>query len=133
MSGELTFEMDHRDGLVRVRGTGLWTPEQVSVHFVALRRAIDGLRAIRQPVLVLVDLRQAAVQMMHVAQAVTDGTSRIYGNADYVALVAGSTLLGMQMKHMAKVPNFAVFSEMEPALDWLAARRGALRGPTPAS
>ena len=127
MSGELSFEMDHREGFIRVRGTGLWTAEQASVHFVKLRQAVEGLRAIRQPVLVLVDLSRAAVQPSDVAEAVSHGTARMYRDADFVALIASSVLLGMQMKRAAKVSNFAVFTEMDPALEWLAARRADMR------
>jgi hypothetical protein len=126
MSGELNFEMDRERGFICVRGTGMWTPEQASVHFVKLRQAIGGLRAIRQPVLVLVDLTGALVQTAGVAEAVSHGTARIYNDADFVALVAASVLLGLQMKHAAKVPNFAVFSEMDLALEWLAARRAEM-------
>lgn len=127
MPGELSFEMDHREGVIRVRGVGMWTPEQASVHFVKLRQAIEGLRAIRQPVLVLVDLTRATVQTGEVAEAISHGTARIYNAADYVALVAGSVLLGMQMKHAAKVTNFSVFTDMALAQDWLAARRAEMR------
>lgn len=127
MPGELSFEMDHREGFIRVRGAGMWTPEQASVHFVKLRQAIEGLRAIRQPVLVLVDLSLATVQTGEVAEAISHGTARIYNEADYVALFAGSVLLAMQMKHAAKVPNFAVFTEMALAQDWLVARRAEMR------
>lgn len=123
MGGELTFAMDDRNGLIRVRGVGMWTAEQADAHFIELRRAIEGLRAIRRPVLVLVDLSAANVQTGEVAEAISDGTARIYRDADFVALVAGTALLGLQMKRAAKVPNFAVFSELRPALDWLALRR----------
>lgn len=127
MPGDLSFEMDHREGFIRVRGTGMWTPEQASVHFVQLRQAIEGLRAIRQPVLVLVDLSRANVQTGEVAEAITHGTSRIYNDADYVALVAASVLLAMQMRHAAKAPNLAVFTDMMLAMDWLVARRAEMR------
>jgi len=127
MSGELGFEMDRREGFVRVYGTGMWTPEQASVHFVKLRQAIQGLRAIRQPALVLVDLSRAAVQTAEVAEAVSHGTTMIYRDADFVSLVTPSALLALQMKRAAKVPNLAVFGEIGPALDWLAARRAEMR------
>jgi hypothetical protein len=127
MAGELTFDMDHREGFIRVCGTGLWTPEQAAVHFIALRQAIEGLRAIRQPVLVLVDLSAAAVQTASVAEAVSDGTMRIYRDADYVALIAGTTLLRLQMKRSAKVENLEIFNEAEQAVTWLRARLAELR------
>jgi hypothetical protein len=94
---------------------------------VKLRQAIEGLRAIRQPVLVLVDLSRANVQTGEVAEAITHGTSRIYNDADYVALVAASVLLAMQMRRAAKAPNLAVFTDMMLAMDWLVARRAEMR------
>lgn len=127
MDGTLTFEIDRPEGLIRVRGTGLWTAAQASVHFVKLRHAIESLRAIRLPVLVLVDLSESAVQTADVAEAVSHGTASIYRDADFVALVAGSALLGMQMKRAAKVPNMAVFNDVAPALAWLETRRATLR------
>ncbi len=126
MAGELTFEMDHREGIIRVRGTGMWTPEQASAHFVALHHAIESLRAIRQSVFVLVDLSGAVVQTAAVAEEVRAGTARIYGETDFVALIAGTALLAMQMKYVAKAPNMAVFSEMAPAMGWIQARRAEL-------
>jgi hypothetical protein len=126
MSGALTFEMDDAANLVRVCGTGLWTPEQTLIHFLELHRAILGLRAVRRKVLVVVDLRAAAVQTAETAAAVRDGTARIYRDADYVAIVCSSALVAMQMKRAAQVPNLATFAELGEALDWMNERRVAL-------
>jgi hypothetical protein len=122
----LSFEMDDEEGLVRVRGAGLWTPEQTAIHFIELHRAIIGLRAVRRKVLVLVDLREAAVQSAETAAAVRDGTARMYREADYVAIVHASQLVAMQMKRAAAVPNLAAFDAMDAALGWLRARRDAM-------
>lgn len=127
MAGELSFEMDREGGFIRVRGTGMWTVEQASAHFIALHHVIGTLRAIRQPVLVLVDLSAAAVQTAAVAEQVGEGTARIYREADFVALVAGTTLLALQMKRASKAPNLAVFNDMAPAIGWIEARRADLR------
>ncbi len=127
MSGSLTFEMDDPDGFVRVRGTGFWTPEQAAFHFIALRHAVEGLRAIRRPVFVLVDLAAAALQPDRVMEAVSDGTASIYGDADFVAMVVGTRLLGLQMRRAHRAPNFAIFQAVEPAAAWLQMRRAELR------
>ena len=127
MSGDLTFEMDHVEGFIRVFGTGIWTPEQASVHFVQLRQAVEGLRAIRQPVLVLVDLTAADLQPTAVAEAVRHGTARVYRDADFVAVVVASILLGIQMKRASSARNVALFGEVTQALDWLAQRRVEMR------
>lgn len=128
MSGSLSFVIDDEEGLIRVAGRGMWTPEQAAIHFIELHRAILGLRAIRKPVLVLVDLREAAVQTAEVAEAVRDGTSRIYRDADHVAVVYASTLVILQIKRAARVPNLASFQDMDEAMTWLRARRGVVQG-----
>lgn len=127
MPGELTFEMDHDRGFIRVCGTGVWTPEQASVHFVKLRQAVEGLRAIRQPVLVLVDLSGAALQPSEVTEAVSHGTGRIYSDADFVAVVVASILLGVQIKRASQARNVTLFGEIDGALAWLAAKRAEVR------
>jgi hypothetical protein len=126
MSGHLSFEMDDAENLVRVRGTGLWTPDQTAIHFIELHRAIRALRAVHRKVLVLVDLREAAVQTSETATAVRDATARIYRAADYVAIVYASQLVAMQMKRAAQIPQLATFNDMDQALDWIRARREAM-------
>jgi hypothetical protein len=126
MSGSLSFEMDDAESIVRVRGVGLWTPEQAMLHFLALHRAIAGLRAVRRKVLVLVDLREAAVQSAETAEAVSVGTARIYGAADHVAIVHASMLVAMQMKRAAQVPGLASFADLDEALAWIRAKRDVI-------
>jgi hypothetical protein len=126
MSGQLCFEMDDVETIVRVRGTGLWTPEQTIIHFIALHRAILGLRAVRRKVLVLVDLRKAAVQTAETADAVRDGTARLYRDADFVAVVCESQLVAMQMKRAAQVPNLAIFSDLDAAMAWIREKRDVM-------
>ena len=121
MDGELSFEVDHREGLITVLGSRMWSPERTETHFRDLERAVLKVRREHGEVRVLVDLREASVQMPQTAAVVLVWTTRIYQTADRVAVVCASGLLALQIKRAANVETMATFHELEPAKCWIEA------------
>jgi hypothetical protein len=117
MDNELGFEID--GGLIRVSGNGIWSPEQAATHFRNLERAVGKVRRDHGKVSVLVDLRQAAVQPSETAAIIHEETTRIYSEADRIAIVCPTALLALQMKRGVNIASLATFHEMEPALRWV--------------
>ncbi|WP_041391678.1 hypothetical protein [Sphingobium sp. SYK-6] len=117
--GHLAFEVRERDGCVRVFGAGLWSPDEAQAHFRALEQTILKLRRERAPVRVLVNLREAAVQTAQTADLMRTWTARIYRAADRVAVVCATTLLALQIRHVANVPNLATFQDVFLAEEWI--------------
>lgn len=117
MDNELGFQID--GGLIRVFGNGIWSPERATTHFRNLELAVMKVRRDRGKVSVLVDLRKAAVQPSETATIIHDSTTRIYREADRIAVVCPTALLALQMKRGTNVALLETFHEMEPALRWV--------------
>lgn len=119
MDGAFSFEIDDRAGAVTVVGSGMWSPERTTAHFVELERAVLKLRRAHGRVRVLVDLRGAAVQTAETAAVVRAWTGRIYRAADRVAVVCATALLALQIRRAADIATLATFHEIEPARTWI--------------
>ena len=119
MNDKLGFEVDHTSGLIHVIGTGIWTVERAETHFRNLDRAVQNVRRKHGKVNVLVDLRGAAVQPSETAAVIHEWTTRIYREADRIAVVCATSLLALQMRRGVNIAPLATFHEMEPALRWI--------------
>lgn len=102
-----------------VTGLGLWTPQQVDAHFRQLDRDLRLMRARYGAARVLVDLSKAKVQTAEAAELMHGWTGRIYRAEDQVAVICGTQLLAMQIKHQAKVYNLRTFPGQPAAIEWL--------------
>lgn len=119
MDGELSIEVNHRDGLITVLGSRMWSPAQMEAHFRDLERAVLKVRYAHGNVRLLVDLREASVQTADTAAVMHSWTTRVYQPADRVAVVCVSALLALQIKRAANVASLATFYELEPAMRWV--------------
>ena len=119
MSGQLSFSIGERSGVVHVTGAGLWTPEQVERHFRSLDLALRTVRRKHGLARTLVDLREAAVQTAETAQMMKDATARIYQPGDRAAAICATQLLAMQIRRAAQVHQLATFIDHDAALNWL--------------
>jgi hypothetical protein len=119
MFGQLSFSVDERIGVLRVTGSGMWSPELTERHFRNLDTALIAMRQRHGLGRTLVDLREASVQTAETAQMMKDWTNRIYRPVDRAAVVCGTALLGMQIRRAAQVHQLATFLDPTPALAWL--------------
>lgn len=119
--GDISSWIEPDSGIIRVVGTGHWSPADVEIHFAALHRLIAGRRAVAAPVLVLVDLTASPVQESAIAERIGRATTRVYKESDRVAVIVTSCLLKMQMKHVVDVANLEFFISHNAARMWLTA------------
>lgn len=130
MESSFTISPLAADGIIRVTGAGMWTPEGVALHFRELDGLVKVARARHGLARVLVDLRDAPVQTQDTAAALGKWTSTVYKPVDRVATIYSATLLAMQIKHRVEIFQIAMFREPEPAVEWLlAAADAVLPGP----
>jgi hypothetical protein len=119
MSNMFGIQADNADGIVRVSGRGIWTPEQVEHFFIEQDGVLKGARRKTGMVHVLVDLREAPVQPQDTAAALGLWTSRVYKPVDRVASLVSTTLVVMQIRTRVNLYQFATFREPDEAIDWL--------------
>ena len=120
MQGLLTVMADPQRGLVRVTGSGFWSAEQITAHFVELEGVMHRIRRDTGHVRVLVDLREAAVQSQETAAIIGERTRRIYAAADRAAVVVARGLLAMQIRNWTDAGKIRNFEDMGAAERWLA-------------
>ena len=118
-SGYLSIDLDRMIGIIRVRGVGMWTPEQAQVYFDEMARITEPMRAIKAPVRVLIDLREAPVQSAATANAMANGQINYDRQRDRVAFVCLSKLFAMQLKRGVPSIHSGYFESEEDALAWL--------------
>jgi hypothetical protein len=106
---------------IHVTGSGMWTPQQLEQHFLALDRGLKAMRTRTGFARVLVELGEAKVQTAETAQIMQNWTARIYRETDQVAVICGTKLLAMQIRHQAKIRNLKTFADREAAVAWLLA------------
>ena len=118
-SGYLSIDPDHTAGIIRVRGVGMWTPQQAQVYFDEMARITQPIRALKAPVRVLIDLREAPVQSAATADAMASGSSNYDPQWDRVAFVCLSKLFAMQLKRSLPGMHSGFFETEDDALAWL--------------
>ena len=121
MPNSLSISAAASQPFVTVTGAGLWSPDQLEKHFRELDHMLKTMRTHRGAARVLVDFGQAKVQTADAASVIKRWTARIYREQDQVAVVCGTSLLAMQMRHQAKVGNLKTFSDRDLAVEWLLA------------
>ena len=121
--GGQTFEIDSAEGVVRVIGTGMWTPEDATGHFIAVEAALRPLRAAGKPLVFLLDMRDAVVQSQETAMAMRRGAMRMHRESDLIAAVTTSVLHAMQIKSAPRIGRVATFADMEAAVAWVEEQR----------
>ena len=118
-SGYLAIDPDHTPGVIRVRGVGMWTPQQAQVYFAEMARLTQPIRALKVPVRVLIDLREAPVQSAATAEAMANGATNYDPQRDRVAFICLSKLFGMQLKRSIPLVISAFFEDEAEALAWV--------------
>lgn len=118
-SGYISIDPDHIVGVVRVRGVGMWTPQQAQVYFDDMARITRPTRAIGSPVRVLIDLRDTPVQSAATADAMANGSFSYDRQTDRVAFICQSKLFAMQLKRSVPAVISAYFEDEAEALTWL--------------
>jgi hypothetical protein len=122
LTGILTFTSDEQRGLICVHGSGVWTPDYAREHFEALGREISQLRASRGRVAVLVDVSASGRQSDATGDVIRQATETIYNDADRVAIVAASIGQAEHIRQFANIRHLEVFTQLDPALDWIEQR-----------
>lgn len=125
MDSRFTLSPPGADGIIRVTGSGMWTPEEVAAHFSELDGVVKAARARHGMARVLVDLRDAPVQTQETAAALGIWTSSVYQPIDRVATICSATLVTMQIRHRVQIFQIGMFREPGPAIEWLFAAADA--------
>lgn len=118
-SGYIDVGFDGAAGVIRVRGVGMWTPQQAQVYFDEMARLIQPMRVSRSPVRAVIDLREAPVQSAATADAMSKGSFGHDPETDRVAFISLSKLFGMQLKRSVPFVNSAIFENEDDALAWV--------------
>ena len=118
-SGYITVDLDNALGIIRVRGVGMWTPQQAQVYFDEMARITHPMRALKAPVRAIIDLRDAPVQSPATAEAMSKGSFSHDPERDRVAFICLSKLFGMQLKRSVPFVNSAIFENEDDALAWV--------------
>lgn len=118
-SGYISVDLDHALGVIRVRGVGMWTPQQAQVYFDEMARIIEPLHALKVPSRSLIDLRDAPVQSAATAEEMAKGSFRHDPLTDRVAFICSSKLFALQIRRSVPFMTASIFETEEDALAWL--------------
>ncbi len=119
-AGEMIITYDEAEQLIRVKSTGLCTPEQADLHFINLQAAAGRMRRKIGHVRALVDLRDRPLQSPATLAKVQSGTESAFVEGDRVAVLLSSSLAKMQLKDHLSAHHQLFLSE-HAALTWLRA------------
>lgn len=123
MKGGQTFEIDRAAGIVRIVGTGMWSPQDARAHFLEIEQALRPLRSAGMTLIFLVDMRKAVVQSQETAMAMRSGAMRMHKSTDIVAVVTSTMLHALQVKKVTSISRLATFSSMAEAATWAEIQR----------
>lgn len=113
--------IDERDGYVLFYPAGIFTAEEVASQFDQLRLRLAMRRRRGQPVKVLIDLRNAAVQPKETAAYIEDNTDRLYDMSDRMVIVVDGPIQRLQMKRVTSGRPYQIFLSLAEAEASLAA------------
>jgi hypothetical protein len=116
--GGLTIEAASGCGLIRVEGSGFWSPAVMDAHFDELSGILVRYRAAGTAVKMVVDLRASGVQSQETMVRMQAGVSSITQPGDRMAIVVNSSLAKMQMRRVIGDEQHAFFVSPEAALKW---------------
>jgi hypothetical protein len=117
--GKISVHLGPIDGIIRIEGRGFLTATQLARMFVELGTFVDGRRARREPVRVLVDNRQILIHSSDAADRIQQDTGHVYRENDRVAVVVESTLARMQFRRVLDPTTHRLFVSEEAAFAWL--------------
>ena len=96
--------------VVRIKGIGFFSEDEVRHHFHELARIILERRRSSRQVMAAIDLRAASIQAPSVAKLITESTNRLYSDPrDRVAILVGTMLLKLQFERVHQKQGFGVF------------------------
>ncbi|MDO6416471.1 hypothetical protein Q4F19_18960 [Sphingomonas sp. BIUV-7] len=121
MQGHIEYRNDGAAGIVRIKGSGLWSVAMIEEHFGELKAMLSALREQGKAVRVLVDMSGAAVQPPEVAAVIRTATQDIYEPGDRIAMIVGSTLAKMQMRRLVDNDVMKLFVSAQASENWLRA------------
>jgi hypothetical protein len=123
--GRLREQYDADHGILHITGSGLWDEPMVQQHFDRSYILIAQMIERGEPVLILVDLRDAHVQSDAVMAIVMKRTQPLYALADHVAHVVPLEVPEFRESDPGKPERSRYFGAREPAIAWLSEVRSA--------
>jgi hypothetical protein len=119
-NGKVWLELEQDGRLIVSRGTGLWTIEQMTAHFLVYREQLVRSRIAFGRARVLVDMQDVGVQRAEVAAYISRDTRGMYREGDRVAMIVPSSLAKMQMRRVLDSRFHQYFVSENAARNWLA-------------
>ena len=115
----ITREVDERDSIIFVRGSGAWTRAEVDEHFRALRRLIQDMRIADRPVRLLSDVTLAERQSPELEAHIKRQHDQTYKPGDRVALLVRDLDDKQHARAALGLADVAVFNSQLAAEMWL--------------
>ena len=111
-----------RNGYILFCPTGIYTIGEVEAQFEQLRHRLAIQRKTGQPVKVLIDVRQAAVQPKETAAYIQEHTDQLYDASDSVVILVEGPIQKLQMKRVAAGRTYQIVQSLAEAEAYLGVR-----------
>ncbi len=101
--------IDDDGGVIRIKGRGFFTEDEVLVHFDALAQIIARRRSSGRQIKALIDLREAVTQSARLTTIISEATGRLYSDpSDCVAIIVPTMLLKLQFERIHQNRGFRI-------------------------
>jgi hypothetical protein len=117
-------EWDDETGIIIVSASGLWTKADVEMHYEALRRMIEPLRAAGRPVRVLSDVTKAERQNPIVESHTLGEIMRTFQHGDRLAILTANPEDKAYARTIIGSAEAATFTSRMAAEMWLLIEEG---------
>jgi hypothetical protein len=117
--GQFSIGLDEEAEIIVVTARGFWSMGPLERHFDEFAEVVADQRASGWTIRVLVDLREADVQLGEVIKRVIVRTAQVYEPHDRLAIVIASSLSKMQLRHIAARIDRKFFISIDAARAWL--------------
>jgi hypothetical protein len=115
----LVASYDSHIGWIDVRGTGLWSQEDLDHYVASLPSMLASMRRSIGYARVLADLSDANVQTQSMIDQISGFTADLFNTEDRIAIIVPSTLMKMQMRRGVKTAQTEIFVSAIAAKSWL--------------
>ncbi|QDZ08096.1 hypothetical protein FPZ24_11895 [Sphingomonas panacisoli] len=115
----ITREVEERDNIIFVRGSGAWTRAEVDEHFRELRRVIQDMRNAARPIRILSDVTLAERQLPELEAHIKRQHSQTYKSGDRVALLVRDLDDKQHARAALGLADVAAFNSQLAAEMWL--------------
>jgi hypothetical protein len=123
VEGDVSIAFDVMTVHIETRGSGFWSVPQIGLFFEDWRDIVEQIHAAGRTVSAFVDLTDAAIQRVEVADIIASETMGLYADDDALAMLVSTSLAKMQMQRVLDPRFHSFFLSRTAAQTWLRGRR----------